>query len=267
MYSLVLILYLFFLFLGTSIEMTALSYTGMAYKEIPAFLLANSIMLIYVLVLLALVIYYCRKKQVSLWYFILALVTGLYITGWICGYLNDMLEGLLRKVIAKSVMDDWSGALIAPVVEESIKLLGSLVVVYLIKARRLSEIMAIGIGVGLGFQISEDNSYLLQASTDVNNLYSQLLDRLSNSMVSHWVYTAMLSVAVVIFYRVATKKMPFKPIYILWLATPLVSHFFWNSPLNIYIGEFGLVGAIISSLTLYMAISMYQKAPGIRLKD
>ncbi|MCB6443070.1 PrsW family glutamic-type intramembrane protease, partial [Streptococcus salivarius] len=65
------------------------------------------------------------------------------------------------STLSISFINDLESAIVAPLVEEPLKLIGVAFALYLVPVKNLKSILLLGIVAGFGFQISEDFSYIL----------------------------------------------------------------------------------------------------------
>lgn len=214
------------------------------------------LLLIYLIPFVFFVRYSCRRMYVSRKLPVIAFLSGWFIPGFIAGECNDALEKLLRHLTSKSFTEMWGAAIIAPFVEESVKLLPVVLLLVLIGYRKREQFLITGMCAGMGFQISEDFGYI---ESQVSGSRKEVLtaigftlnDRVSG-FLSHWCYTALAAVAVwTIFYKKEKKK------GILLLLVPVISHFLWDSPLN----ETGLLAeGAISAWTFIVFLKVWMES-------
>ncbi|MEX2804322.1 PrsW family glutamic-type intramembrane protease [Streptococcus sp. H31] len=187
-------------------------------------------MLAYFVPLVVLVSYFSKKEKLKLSHFWLSVFAGAAGISSLSGILNHWLTNVLKAVISnQSFVSSWGGSIVPPFVEEGLKLLIALVIAYLVRAKKLSAYILIGLGVGLGFQLSEDYTYVIGAFIDkAENPLLQAFLRLETAFASHWLMTAMLCGACCILF---VQKSKLKPrLSYLWLVYPLILHVLWNSP-------------------------------------
>ena len=186
--------------------------------------------LTYLIPLSALACYFLKKEKVRLSYFWLSVFVGGAAIGSLSGFLNRGLTDFLKTVITnQSFINSWSPGIVPPLVEESLKLILALLIAYLVKAEKLSAYILIGFGVGLGFQLSEDYTYVIGSFVDkAENPLTQAFLRLETAFSVHWLLTAMLTGACCILF---VKKVKPKPrLAYIWLISPFILHSLWNSP-------------------------------------
>ena len=152
-------LYLFLLLASIGLTYDTQSYTsgalsGSAYGIIG---LSTLIALCYILPGIFLVRYLGKRWQVKPLVLIFALIGGVFITGWIAGYANTIShDWVTAHLSSKSFFYRFEDALMAPLVEEPLKLAAFLFAIYMVPTKSYKELLLVAITAGLGFQISED---------------------------------------------------------------------------------------------------------------
>ncbi|AND79633.1 PrsW family glutamic-type intramembrane protease [Streptococcus pantholopis] len=188
------------------------------------------LLLFYFLPLAVLASYFSKKEELKLSHFWLSFLAGAAGIASLSGLLNLWLTRFLGMIVSnQSFLNNWSASIVPPFAEEGLKLVIALVIAYLVKAKKLSAYLLIGLGVGLGFQLSEDYTYVTAAFIDkVSSPLLQAFLRLESAFASHWLLTAMLSGACFILFVEKGKSKPY--LTYLWLISPLILHVLWNSP-------------------------------------
>lgn len=213
-------------------------------------ILASSLLSIYLIPFIIAVHQVHRQWRIPLLIFPLSFFVGVFATSSTSVGGNDLLGAFWAQFLDKKFLADWEMALTAPFVEESVKTSLALALLYLFGQWHKRWAFLVGISVGMGFQVIEDMEYIYLGALDkLSQAFPSALYRLAGSLSSHYLYTALLTVGIVSFI----KKDPQIPTYkrYLWLMVPVVSHFFWNSPLNV-----DWVGAVITSLSLLVFMDM-----------
>jgi RsiW-degrading membrane proteinase PrsW (M82 family) len=190
-----------------------------------------ALVLIYLVPFLAFVRYTRLRAGVPRWLVVLALASGLFVPGWIAGELNDAATTLLGMVASKGFVDAWGDAIEAPVVEESIKVLTVCGMLALVGRRDARDWLVGGMCVGMGFQVSEDLSYIEGQIAGSHKDFATAIpftlgSRVSGALVSHWTYTALAAVAVWLFF---CQRRRLRGLVVFLI--PLLSHFAWDSPM------------------------------------
>lgn len=178
----------------------------------------------------------------------MALLSGLFITGWLASYGNDWLGQLWKAILPESIYTSWEAALTAPLVEEVLKTAFAFFCLYFYKQWDKKSVFTVGLATGLGFQIIEDVAYVVtESSMTSDSGFVVAISRLTGMLASHYLYSSLITLGI---YLLATKAkdVPTWKIY-LWAFGPLVLHFIWNSPLNM-LG----VSAVLSGLSLYLLV-------------
>ena len=196
-------------------------------------LLCFSLLLLYLVPFCVFVRYTRMRAGVPRWLVVLAFASGLFIPGWIAGELNDAADVLLRAATSKAFVSTWGDAVEAPLVEETLKLLTVLAVLGLAGRHGGRDWLVGGMCVGMGFQLNEDLSYIVDQVASAHHGYETAVavtlgDRVSGALVSHWTYTALAAVAVWLFFCQRRRLRG-----LLLVLAPLLSHAaasrFWRS--------------------------------------
>lgn len=191
-----------------------------------------ALVLVYLIPFLAFVRYTRIKAGVPRWLVVLALASGLFVPGWVAGELNNAASAFLGMLAPKWFVDAWGDAIEAPVVEETLKVLTVFGVLALVGRRDARDWLVGGMCVGMGFQVSEDLSYIegqiAGSRTDFATAIPFTLgSRVSGALVSHWTYTALAAVAVWLFFC-QRKRLRGLAVFLV----PLLDHFAWDSPVS-----------------------------------
>ena len=89
-----------------------------------------------------------------------------------------------------------------PLVEEPLKLAAFIFAVYVVPTKSYKGLLLVAITTGLGFQISEDFSYILSDLPDgFSYTISGILGRTIGAVSSHWLYTSFLAMGLVLIWR------------------------------------------------------------------
>lgn len=188
---------------------------------------------------------------------VLGIFGGAFIPGWLSAFGNEIGASLINNLFGKSTsIINWMDSLTAPIVEESTKFLCVLLIIYLLKIKKLSEVFGVGVSVGLGFQIMEDISYVVNAASEsIQDVVPQVIIRISGSISSHWSYTGILSLGIICLVT-KNKNISKRDAY-LFLIAPIVLHFLWNSPINeVDFNGISIVSAILTTLTIMIVIQI-----------
>ncbi|MFR3959818.1 MAG: PrsW family glutamic-type intramembrane protease [Streptococcus salivarius] len=164
---------------------------------------------------------------------IFALIGGVFITGWIAGYANTIShDWVTAHLSSKSFFYRFEDALLAPLVEEPLKLAAFLFAIYMVPTKSYKGLLLVAITAGLGFQISEDFSYILSDLPDgFSYTISGILGRTIGAVSSHWLYTSFLAMGLVLYgVHVKNSLIPSSLIGRSFMLAVLAAHFAWNSP-------------------------------------
>lgn len=162
---------------------------------------------------------------------LMALLTGLFITGFLASYGNEWLGLVWKEVLPKKIYESWEAALTAPLVEEVLKTSFAFFVLYFFKNVTKKSAFLVGLATGLGFQIIEDIAYVItEGSLDIDTALPTAISRLTGLLASHYLYSALLTLGLYLLIS-KTTDLPKWKVY-LWTFAPLLMHFIWNSSLN-----------------------------------
>ncbi|MBY5035450.1 PrsW family intramembrane metalloprotease [Streptococcus gallolyticus] len=242
-------IYLFFISLGFEFELAALSNGDLSNKEYILFGNGVAILLLYIIPLL-LVLRWCyseynlKKHQLAL-----AIFSGFFISGWSAALANQWLGNLWKSFLDKDTFSLWETAMTAPFTEEFLKLLAAVFVLFFLKTWKPRQAFLIGAGVGLGFQISEDISYVLHSVIETPTMaVSDVFLRISGSLTSHWLMTALVTASFCLLLCHQRQKK--------WGAigifATILFHFLWNSPLTSFDIPLSLHIAFLNACYLFL---------------
>ena len=257
-------LYLFLLLSAIGLTYDTQSYTsgtlsGSSYGIIG---LSTLIALCYIIPAIFLIRFLGKKWQVKPLVLVFALISGLFITGWLAGYANTFShEWVTAHLSSKSFFYRFEDAIMAPLVEEPLKLAAFIFAVYMVPTKSYKGLLLVAITAGLGFQISEDFSYILSDLPDgFSYTISGILGRSIGAMSSHWLYTSFLAMGLVLIWRSHQKLIhqKYRLIGIFYACGAFASHFAWNSPLRTLESDLPWASGLLISLNLFFFISLYQ---------
>ena len=225
-----------------SLEYDVLEYMQLLFSFLP--------LLLYAVPLFLLFRTYSKKLDIKPIIIIISMIGGAFIVGWSAGLFNEIADELLLKVFGGfGFIEDWLDAIGAPIVEELLKLIVALMVLNITGKRDIKTALVVGAGVGLGFQIVEDISYIVNEEA-MNGIFQQSLMRVSGSIASHWAMTAILTVGYVYYRDRANYTSYSKRNAIDWIVGPVLVHFLWNSPLITYFDFLSLVLPVALTMIL-----------------
>ena len=257
-------LYLFLLLSAIGLTYDTQSYTsgalsGSSYGIIG---LSTLIALCYIIPAIFLIRFLGKKWQVKPLVLVFALIGGLFITGWLAGYANTFShEWVTAHLSSKNFFYRFEDALMAPLVEEPLKLAAFLFAIYMVPTKSYKGLLLVAITAGLGFQISEDFSYILSDLPDgFSYTISGILGRSIGAISSHWLYTSFLAMGLVLIWRSHQKLIhqKYRLIGIFYACGAFASHFAWNSPLRTLESDLPWASGLLISLNLFFFISLYQ---------
>lgn len=183
----------------------------------------------------------------------LSLLGGLFISGWLSSFANTYIHNLLTDLFPdSSFLNALENAIVAPFVEEPLKLLPLAFVLYLIPVKKLKSVFLMGIASGLGFQIIEDISYIrTDLSEGLAYTLSRILERVTSAIASHWTFSGLAILGLYLLYRAYRgQKAMIKPGFS-YLGLAFGTHFLFNSPIVELETEVPLAFPLLTAITLY----------------
>lgn len=133
----------------------------------------------------------------------MSLLGGMFLSGWLSSFANTYIHDLPGVLFPDSAfLNAFENAIVAPLIEEPLKLLPLVFVVALISVRKLKSQFLLGIASGLGFQMIEDIDYI---RTDLPEGFdftiSRILERIITGNPTHWTFSALTVVGVYLLYK------------------------------------------------------------------
>lgn len=200
--------------------------------------------------------------------FVLAFAWGGFAAQTLSGLANGPFLSLLSKTVSPQFRQQWGAAIVGPTTEETMKILGVILLVLVARTqfRTLLAAASIGALVGLGFQVLEDLSYTINrargsASTDEIAPVGEMLfiRGVLSGVWSHAMFTSIAAIGVG--YFLARRAKPFGVRLAVAVGCFLLAwacHFWWNSPFlhdgNIYLNPVrGLPVLIVGALLWWLA--------------
>lgn len=183
----------------------------------------------------------------------LSLLGGLFISGWLSSFANTYIHNLLTDLFPdSSFLNALENAIVAPLVEEPLKLLPLAFVLYLLPVKKLKSVFLMGVASGLGFQIIEDISYIrTDLSEGLAYTLSRILERITSAIASHWTFSGLAILGIYLLYRAYRgQKAMIKPGFI-YLGLAFGTHFLFNSPIVELETEVPLAFPLVTAMTLY----------------
>ncbi|MFD6801660.1 PrsW family intramembrane metalloprotease [Streptomyces cyaneofuscatus] len=190
--------------------------------------------------------------------FAMAFAWGGFAACYLAIPLNTAVESLSSKLIGPQFTADWGPALAGPINEETLKILGVILLIMIARTqfRTILSVVVLGAMVGLGFQIVEDLLYSVNTAIQfpyTNQVIPVGLMLLVRGVItgiwSHALYTSVAAFGVG--YFITRRHMPLirrTAVAIGAFALAWFLHFFWNSPWLQNIGGDGIGGMAVLSL-------------------
>ena len=257
------VLFIFLLLSAIGLEYETQAYTtgsmsGTSYGIVG---LSALLALLYIVPALLLIRQLGKKWQTPALSLGVALLGGLFISGWTSGLANTYIHEWVSTSFPNTLLSDLENAIAAPLVEEPLKLLAVAFAVYLVPVKKLKSFLMLGITAGMGFQISEDFSYILSDLPEgFSFTISGILGRITGGVASHWLYTALTTIGLALMLRYAkTHKNHFRAGLFYFLAA-FVLHFFWNSPLTAIETDIPVIVPAMTALAVFIFYQAYRTA-------
>jgi len=191
---------------------------------------------------------------------ILSLLGGMFISGWLSSFVNTYIHDFLGVLFPDSgFLNTFESAIVAPLVEEPLKLLPLAFVLVLLPVRKLKSLFLLGIASGLGFQMIEDISYIrMDLPEGFDFTISRILERIISGIASHWTFSGLAVVGVYLLYRAYTGQKVGKKEGLIFLGLALGTHFLFNSPFVELETELPLAIPVVMAITLYGFYQAYR---------
>lgn len=260
MRKIVVFIYLLLLSIGLQYETsryTSGSLTGSEYGIVG---LSIFLALFYMVPALWLLYRLTSKWETSKLSVTLSLLEGLFLAGWTASFANTYLHELITVVFPNNgFWNTYESAIVAPLVEEPLKLLPVAFVLYLAPVKNLKSLLLLGIASGLGFQIVEDFSYILSDLPDgFAYTVSGILYRTTYSISSHWIYTGLIVVGLAVMFRAGKEDSKERRSGLLFILLALGTHFVRNTPFSELETELPFTGPLVSAITIFSFYLLYQ---------
>lgn len=190
----------------------------------------------------------------------LSLLGGLFLSGWMASFANTYLHEWISAAFPDSgFWNTYESAIVAPLVEEPLKLLPVAFALYLAPVKNLKSLLLLGAASGLGFQIVEDFSYILSDLPDgFSYTVSGILYRSTYSISSHWIYTALIVVGIALLRLASKGASQFRSSGILFLVLAFGTHFIRNTPFSELETDIPFTGPLVSAVTIFAFYLLYQ---------
>ena len=256
------ILFIFILLLCIGLQYETIYYTDGSMSGAAYGLMGVSIFLalFYMIPALYFLFRIGQKWELPKKAFILSLLGGMFLSGWLSSFAITSIHDLLGVLFRDSAfLNAFESAIVAPLVEEPLKLLPLVFVLALIPVRKLNSFVLRGIASGLGFQRIEDIGYI---RTDLPEGFdytiSRILERIISGIASHWTFACLAIVGVYLLFRASKSQQVDKKKGIAYLGLALGTHFLFNSPFVELETELPLAIPVVTAITLYGFYQAYR---------
>lgn len=228
-------------------------------------LFCAGLLLIYLIPFALFLNYTCRKMSVSRKLAVIGFFSGWFVPGWIAGDLNDAASSLIRHLTSKNFNNAWGDSIEAPIIEETLKVLVVIWVLFLFNRHQHRHCLIAGMAVGMGFQFGEDLSYIENQLTGSFHDFASAIsftitDRISGCLASHWCYTGLTAVAIYLIFRQKRKKAG-----LLLLLAVLVSHGLSDGAVGGVLYE-GLLSALVLVPMFFIYMKTLESCDNIKEK-
>lgn len=180
---------------------------------------------------------------------------------------NAAVIALVGKLGSPELARDWGASISAPIVEETSKGIGIVVLVVLSRrhVRNVFDGAVLGAFVGLGFQVLEDLVYALNAATaagpgnEVHAVFGQFVARgFMGGLWSHALYSALVGAGIA-YYLTRTDRSRGRRVggLVALLGAAWLLHFVWDSPFvnGTQVAAFGMIAKfLVYPIIFVMAI-------------
>ena len=258
--NIVVFIYLLLLSIGLQYETTSYTSGRLTGTEYGIVGLSIFIALFYMVPALWLLYRLTSKWETSKLSVTLSLLGGLFLAGWTASFANTYLHELITAAFPNNgFWNTYESAIVAPLVEEPLKLLPVAFALYLAPVKNLKSLLLLGIASGLGFQIVEDFSYILSDLPDgFAYTVSGILYRTTYSISSHWIYTGLIAVGIALLRMAGKEAGKFKSSGILFIVLAFATHFAGNTPVSELETEIPFIGPLVSAITIFSFYLLYQ---------
>jgi protease PrsW len=173
---------------------------------------------------------------------------------------NNAILSLFAKLTSLDFYSHWSPALTAPIVEESSKFVGLVMLALLARnhVRNAYDGFLLGAFVGLGFQVFEDVYYIVAApdasfgSQQVASTLLVLVTRTATGFWSHSLYTAVAGTGFGYFLEAKNRSFGHRlAVLVGFFLLACLAHSCWDAIIG-FIG-FGPIGIVIGTVAILLA--------------
>ncbi|MFT7835709.1 PrsW family intramembrane metalloprotease [Saccharothrix sp. BKS2] len=209
--------------------------------------------------------------------YVLAFAWGGFAATYLAVSANAAVFSLAAKLGGPQYAADWGAALAGPSVEETLKILGVILLVLVARNQfpTLLSVVAVGAMVGLGFQVLEDLSYSINAAiafpSDDEVLPVAFVLGVRGIVSGIWSHAMFTSVSAFgVGYFLTRRHKPFAQrlaVAVAAFAVAWTLHFFWNSPFLTDLGFFPsvLIKAVPVAVVGYLIWRLAGKEEGTYL--
>lgn len=230
--NIVLFSYLSLICLGLGLSMNPYLSYSLSAKDYGIVGVVSLLELFYIVPIIILLAYLARKwrtPSVALW---LAFVGGLFLSSFFAIVGDESIFAWLKSTFpSHSFFNIFKDSLVAPFIEEPVKLLAVVWAIYFMPVKNLKSILLLGYAAGTGFEIREQFTFIAK-NLDKGLAYSisQALGRIFAALTSHGLYTALTAFGLILMllYYKKNQSVFYKGIFCFIL--PFVLHFLWNLP-------------------------------------
>jgi len=234
----------FLLLLGISTLLVLVEFVPAIFNSPGGFLLGIVLLLFYMVPMFFIIYFLDFYDREPLSLVAAALLWGGVVAIALAGPTNTNVSEVIARILGPDTAANWSAAISAPFVEESLKACG-VIMIYLIARREVNDIMdgfVYGAMVGLGFAVVEDLHYFLYAfGGDPGGVLAGFFQRVVLAgLYGHVVYSGLIGIGIAYFVTRKGEESLVKRwgVMIGLAAVSVFGHFLWNSPwLNFLPGE------------------------------
>ena len=223
--------------------------------------ICTSLLLLYVLPAVFLMRAWQKHWHLNGLQFILPLLSGAFIAGWLSYYGNHIVDLLLEALGVTGQLFHDLGAMSAPFIEEPAKAIAAFAALSYLNKWRPKAVLVAGACAGLGFQIIEDFAYINQNTVEgLAYSIADIFGRMTGAISSHWVYTAIFVFGLYLILNQEHRDLKWGAIF---SASALILHFIWNSPILDIPTPMPLIAPLIIATGLWLFYQAYHKAQTI----
>lgn len=171
-----------------------------------------------------------------------AILWGGVVAVGFAGPTNTAWFEIIAKTLGPDLARTWGAALVAPPVEELLKVMGVVAIVLIARAEidDIFDGFVYGAMVGLGFTLVEDVHYFMRFVSQAGEaageigpvLHGFFIRVIASGLYGHVLYTGVAGMGVA--YFVTHRELPVPRRLLIALAAfgaAMAAHFFWNSPI------------------------------------